>query len=368
MFNSRRLRGVRLAAGLSVTCLTLFLANGCGSSGSDSLPRFQQVNLVSDQGGATLLDANLANAWGLAVNPAAGGFWVANNHSNTATIYPGDVTGSPLTKSAVVVNIPGGAPTGQVFNGTTDFKVTAGGVTAPALFIFSSESGHITGWNPGVPPPAPSANAQTGATVAGAVYKGLAIGASGGNNFLYAANFNAGTIDVFDKDYAKVNLAGSFNDPNIPAGFAPFNIQNLGGRLYVTYARQDGAKQDDVPGAGNGYVSVFNTNGTLVGRLISQGSLNSPWGMVIAPSNFGKFANALLVANFGDGKINAYDANTGNFLGTMLDQNGSAIVISGLWGLIIGNGVTAGDTNAVYFSAGPGGEQHGLFGKFVPVP
>jgi uncharacterized protein (TIGR03118 family) len=361
-----RLSCIRLAAGLSLMCLTLLFGSGCGSGGGSG--KYQQVNLVSDQGGATILDANLANAWGLALNPTAGGFWVANNHTDTATIYPGDVAGSPLTKSALVVSIPGGAPTGQVFNGTTDFKVTAGGATAPALFIFSSESGHITGWNPGVPPPAPSNSAQNGATVAGAVYKGLAIGVSGGNNYLYAANFNAGTIDVFDKDYVKVTLAGSFNDPNIPAGFAPFNIQNLGGRLFVTYAKQDGAKQDDVPGAGNGYVDIFDTTGHLIGNLISQGDLNSPWGLVLAPSTFGKFPSALLVGNFGDGKINAYDPNTGVHLGTLQDQNGNPIVISGLWGLITGNGVTAGDTSAVYFSAGPGGEQHGLFGKLVPVP
>lgn len=340
------------------------LAIGCGGSGSNSnaSTRFTAATMVSDQAGSLLQDANLVNAWGISLSPTAGAFWVSANGTGKTTLYTGDVAGSPLALGPFTVTIPNGTPTGQVFNSSADFVVTSGADSAPALFIFCSESGSITGWNPAVPTPPPSLNAQVGITVPGAVYKGLAIG-NNGSNHLYAANFATGTIDVFDATYAKVNLAGTFTDPNLPAGFAPFNITNLNGTLYVSYAKQDGT--DDDPGPGNGYINRFDLNGNLIGRLVSQGHLNSPWGMVIAPNSFGDFAGMLLVGNFGDGWINAYDPVSGSFKGSLRSSNGSPIVINGLWGLAIGNGVLAGDTTAVYFAAGPGNETHGGFGKIT---
>jgi uncharacterized protein (TIGR03118 family) len=199
----------------------------------------------------------------------------------------------------------------------------------------------------------------------GAVYKGLALASNGGSNFLYAANFNANSIDVFDTNF---NLTSHFTDPGIPSGFAPFGIANFSGQLYVTFAKQDSAKHDDVAGAGNGYVDIFNPNGTLVQRLVSQGALNSPWGLAIAPSGFGTFGGALLVGNFGDGKINAYSATTGKSLGALDDSTGKAIAIPGLWGLIFGNGGSGGSTGTLYFTSGPNNEQDGLFGSIAPSP
>jgi len=197
------------------------------------------------------------------------------------------------------------------------------------------------------------------------VYKGLALGVSGGNNFLYATNFNAGVVNVFDKAFAPATLAGNFADPNIPSGFAPFGIQNIGGKLYVTYALQDAAKHDDVHGAGNGFVDVFNTDGTFVQRFASMGTLNSPWGVVLAPAGFSQFPGALLVGNFGDGKINAFDPNTGALLGQLLDSSGNPLVVDGLWGLSFGNGGAAGATNQLFYAAGPGAEAHGAFGQLT---
>src|SRR6185437_9244108 len=331
---------------------------------------YLQLNLVSDQAGDGLIvDPNLVNPWGISLPPSAGAFWVSDNGADVATLYMGDVAGSPFSKSGLVVSIPGGAPTGQVFNSTSDFNVSSGGASAPALFIFASENGNITGWNPAVPPPAPSTSAQTAVTVPGAVFKGLALASNGGANFLYAADFHGGQIDVFDGSFHQVTLAaGAFTDPNLPAGYAPFNIANLGGKLYVSYALQNADKHDDVAGFGHGFVDVYNAAGVLQQRLITGVSgnasspLNSPWGMVIAPAAFGDFGGDLLVGNFGDGKINAFDPNTGAFLGALSSPSGSPITIGGLWGLAFGNGATAGDQNVLFFSAGSDGEQHGLFG------
>lgn len=213
---------------------------------------------------------------------------------------------------------------------------------------------------------------------AGAVYKGLALAATSSGSFLFAANFNAGTIDVFDSNFNPVAATGGFNDPNLPPGFAPFNIQRLARRLYVTYAMQDGDKHDDVRGPGNGFVDVFDFNGNLLQRLISNGRLNSPWGLALSPNNFGDFSNALLVANFGDGTISAFDSCSGDYLGTLQDSSGNAISIPGLWGLMFGGGKQGTDPNALIFTAGiPGGgniEDHGLLGTIqvsdgtVPAP
>ncbi|MHB8524243.1 MAG: TIGR03118 family protein [Limisphaerales bacterium] len=319
-------------------------------------------NLVSDLVGiADVTDTNLVNPWGIATSPT-GPFWISDNHTGLSTLY--NTTGTPMS---LIVNIPppaGGmppaGPTGIIFNSTTNFIVVS---NTAAKFIFATEDGTISAWSSGS-----NAVLKADRSATGAVYKGLTFGNSGGSNFLYAANFNAGTIDVFDASFALVTLPGSFADATIPAGFAPFTVQNLGGsNLYVTYAMQDAAKHDDVEGAGNGFVNVFDTSGHLVKRLVSHGPLDSPWGLTMAPAGFGQFGGALLVGNFGDGIVNAFDASTGALLGSLADPAGKPIAVMGMWGLKFGNGGSGGDTNTLYFTAGiPAGgnlEDHGLFGS-----
>jgi uncharacterized protein (TIGR03118 family) len=327
---------------------------------------FRQTNLVADEPGvARLTDPTLVNAWGVSLSQTTGAFWVSANGAGISTLYIGDVNGSPLVRP-FAVTIPGGAPTGQVFNGTGEFRVSAGAASATALFIFATETGNITGWNPAIPPPPLSLAAQLGATTPGAVYTGLAIGNNGAGNFLYAADFKGKKIDVFNSTYAPTTLAGNFTDPGIPKQYAPFNAQNLGGTLYVTYAKQD--KDGNLDG-GNGFVSAFDLNGNFLGRLVSHTHLKAPWGLALAPAGFGDFGGALLVGNHGDGSINAFDPDTGEFLGKLRDESGAPVRIDGLFGLAFGNGVTAGDRNALYFAAGPNGGADGLFGslRFVPT-
>ena len=303
---------------------------------------------------AAHVDASLLNPWGVSYGPATP-FWVSDNGAGVSTLY--NTTG---VKQALTVTIPG-SPTGQVFNngGANDFKVGA----IRANFIFATENGTIAAR------PAGATSATTVATTSGAVYKGLAIGNNGAGTFLYAANFNSGKIDVFNNNFAATSLAGSFTDPALPAGYAPFNVQTLNGKLYVTYALQDAAKHDDVPGPGNGFVSVFDLNGNFVTRVASGGTLNSPWGLDIAPAGFGGYANDLLVGNFGDGTINVFDPVSNLFIGQLTNAAGIPFMIDGLWALINGNGGNGGDPNRVYFTAGINGEADGLFGSLtVPEP
>ena len=228
------------------------------------------------------------------------------------------------------------------------------------MFLFDTEDGAISGWNAGT---AAVKLVDNGAS--SAVYKGLAIASTGGADFLYATNFRSGKVEAYDTSF---NLVNQFTDPGLPAGYAPFGIQTINGLLYVTFALQNGAKHDDVPGAGNGYVDVFNPNGTLAGQLISRGHLNSPWGLAVAPAGFGTLGGDLIVGNFGDGWINAYNLSTGAYVGTFKTSAGSPIAIDGLWGLMFGNGGSAGPTGTLYFTAGPNGETHGLFGTLVAAP
>jgi uncharacterized protein (TIGR03118 family) len=326
---------------------------------------FLQRNLVSDVPGlAARTDTNLVNPWGIAFS-ATSPFWIADNHSGRSTLYNGD--GVP---QALVVNVPSpagfaplGAPTGIVFNSTTNFTV---GSNAPARFIFSTEDGTIAGWNSGT-----NAVLKVDNSAGGAIYKGLAIGTSGGATYIYATDFHNGKIDVFDSDYGPVALAGAFVDPSIPAGFAPFGIQNIHGQLVVTYAMQDVDKVDDLPGPGHGYVDVFTTSGQLVHQLVATGVLNSPWGLTLAPAGFGPFGGALLVGNFGDGQINAFDFTTGTSMGTMKGTNSAPVQVNGLWALTFGNGGNGGDAHTLYFTAGISGggvtEDHGLFGSLTPA-
>ena len=324
-------------------------------------------DLVSDQPGvAPILDPNLVNGWGVALSPTAGGFWVSSNGKDISTIYAGDVGGTALSKAPLEVNIPGGAPTGIVFNSTSDFVVQSGADSGPATFIFASESGAVTGWNPNVPLPATSTDAQPAFQAGdGAVYKGIALADNGGSNFLYVADFHNNKIDVLDSSFSLTTLSGSFTDPNLPAGYAPFNVAAIGGQLYVSYALQNADQHDDVAGAGHGLIDIYTTDGVFVQRLVTGGKLNSPWAMVQASANFGDFSNDLLVGNFGNGRINAYDPTTGAFLGTLSSSPGHPVVTGGLWGLAFGNGNSAGDADTLYFAAGPGGESHGLFGKIT---
>jgi len=336
------------------------------SAGQSHRNEFRRHNLVSDLAGkADLTDASLVNPWGLAQGPTTP-VWVADNGTNVATLYRGDNIVAPVTKVGLTVGIPGDGPTGQVFNPTSGFVVDDhAGHSGPALFIFDSESGDITGWNPAVPPPVPSTSAQPAAHVAGAIYKGLALASVGSSPYLYAANFHAGTIDVFDATFHLVHLDGSFRDPHLPHGYAPFNVAFLDGRLYVSYAVQDADAEDEVAGLGRGIVDVFDTSGHFQRRLVNHGLLNAPWGMAIAPAGFGPFAGDLLVGNFGNGRIHAYDAKTGHLRGTLRDGTLHAIAIDGLWGLMFGNGTTAAPTTLL-FSAGIDDEQHGLFGAITP--
>jgi uncharacterized protein (TIGR03118 family) len=333
---------------------------------------YVQTNLVSDVPGlAHTTDPNLINPWGVAFVPG-GPFWVANNNSGFATVY--DAAGNPFPSgSPIIVKIPPpnatpaatAAPTGIVANNTGDFVVTAGNNSGPAQFIFATEDGTISAWNQSVNATAAILEVDNPNTTSGSVYKGLALGSNASGNFLFATNFRLGTIDVFDKTFTKTTLAGHFTDSNLPAGFAPFGIQNIGGQLFVSYAKQDPAKQnhDDLGGPGNGFIDIFDTNGTLVKRLVSQGNLNSPWGMVIAPSGFGELSNDLLVGNFKDGHINAFDPSNGTFLGQLNDPTGNPVTNSGVWNLTFGNGGTAGDPHTLFFSAGIRSKASGLFGS-----
>lgn len=322
---------------------------------------FSTTPLVSDGGlGAAHTDPHLINPWGIAFNPN-GFVWIADNGSSTSTLYDGN--GVPQT---LVVAIPAGAtgpanPTGIVYNGSSDFKVTQNGVSGASAFLFDGEGGTIAGWSPAVN----GTNAVTAVDMgaAGAIYKGLAIASYAGANYLYAADFGLGAVEVYDTNFQKVTLpGGSFTDPMLPAGYAPFGIQAINGKLYVSFAQRAGSGPDEVDGAGLGFVDVFDTSGAMLQRLVSGGSLNAPWGMAMAPANFGSFSNMLLVGNFGDGKINAFDPGTGAMVGT-LGTAGTPIVIDKLWGIAFGNGLNSQPTNTLFYTAGPGDEAHGLYGR-----
>ena len=312
--------------------------------------------LVSDQAGvAANTDPQLVNAWGIADAPG-GDFWVNDNGTGVSTLY-----NTAGVKQSLVVTVPppGGSaatstPTGMVFNSTNSFAV--GG--AAAAFIFCTEDGTISGWNSGT-----VATLTVDKSSSGAVYKGLAQGSTGGGNVLYVANFHSGTVDIYDASY---NFVSSFTDPALPSGYAPFNVATINGKLYVSYAEQMGPdNHDEVDGAGLGFVDTFNMDGTNPHRLISQGHLNAPWGMVMSPSTFGQYGNDLLVGNFGDGTINVYNPSSGAYLGTLSTAVGTPLVVDGLWALIFGNGGSGGNTGTLYFSAGPSGESHGLFGSIT---
>ena len=313
---------------------------------------FAITNKVADQTGvAPTTDPNLLNPWGLSQAPGSP-LWVANNHSDTSTLY----NQPAYAKLGLTVAVAGG-PTGTVFTNShgTGFQVSAGGKSGHALFLFATEAGTISGWSPSVNPT--QAITAVDLSADGALFKGLAFGEADGGAHAFAADFANNAIDVFDPQFQKV---GSFTDPNLPTGYAPFNVQTLNGRLYVAFA-QRGPTGDEVAGAGLGFVDVFDLNGVLQRRLVSNGALNAPWGLTIAPQSFGEFAGALLVGNFGDGKVNAYNAGTGAYIGTLTQSDGSPLTIDGLWAL------RRAEDGSVVFSAGPNDETNGLIGVINPA-
>src|SRR5437660_3573034 len=323
---------------------------------------YQQHNLVSDGAvPADFVDPALVNAWGL-VASGTSPWWVADNGTDLSTLYNGN-TGA---KVPLTVSVPG-APTGIVFNGGAGFVITNGTARGPARFIFAGEDGTISGWNPGVAPT--SAVTAVDNSASGAVYNGLAIASTSAGDRLYATNFHAGTVDVFDASFHPV--AGGFTDPSLPAGYAPFGIRSLNGVIYVTYALQNADRHDDVAGQGHGFVDAFDDAGNLLRRVASKDRLNSPWGLAIAPDDFGKFSGNLLVGNFGDGHINAIDLNASSGKGELQERgqlhaaDGRPIAIDGLWAIAFGNGAAGGPRNALFFTAGPFDEEHGLFGRLV---
>ncbi len=315
---------------------------------------FVQTNLVSNVTNlAAKTDPNLKNPWGMSFSPTSP-IWISNQLSGTSTLYSGSGGKIGLTVSIPAGTPPVSGPTGQVFNSTTSFDVNA----APAPFIFDTLNGTIAAWNGSL-----KTNAMTVASTPGAIYTGLAIGSSGGADYLYAAD-NTGHIRVFNSSFQMQNWAGKFVDPNSAGGYSPFNIQTVGSQLYVTYAKLT-PTGFPLPG---GYVDVYNMDGTYVKRFASAGPLQAPWGVTMAPASFGQFANDLLIGNFGNGEILAYSP-TGTYLGTLDSANGSPLVNDYLWALNFDPGAPANpNPNGLYFTAGIDNQQNGLFGEIFPVP
>jgi uncharacterized protein (TIGR03118 family) len=352
----------RLATALGMLVIAAATA-GCASGSF-----YRQRNLVSDIPAipAEHHDPQLVNPWGIAFNPF-GFVWVADNGSGVSTLYDGNGV-----KQSLVVTIPGtmagvrGRPTGIVFYGGMEFIVSRNNVSAPARFLFASEDGGIAGWAPTVAPT--EAIRVVDNSGKGAIYKGLALSANGTGARLYATDFHNARVDVFDGMFNPVTLPGTaFDDPGIPAGFAPFGIQAINGDIYVSYAKQDEDAEDDVPGPGFGFVSVFDPDGRFLRRLITRGELNAPWGMALAPEGFGRFGSRLLVGNFGDGAINAFDIATGKFVGELRGAHHRPIRIEGLWGIAFGNGLQNQPVDTLFFASGPDDEAHGLYGRLDPA-
>jgi uncharacterized protein (TIGR03118 family) len=364
----------------TLTCTGGQYANGSASTTLTVNPAsaFSLTNLVADAAGGTAIttDANLVNPWGISIPAGTAPAWIANNHTETSTLHDGNGAAQPAAGPLVVSFAASQSgttfdPTGIVFNpSSTDFVVTSGGTSGSPKFIFDGEGGMIAGWSPSVD----LTHAITMYTDAGgAVYKGLAVAANGGAWLLYAADFHNAKVDVFDTHFTRQTTSATaftFSDPGIPAGFAPFGIQAINNgaagatQIYVTYAQQQGPdNHDNANGAGLGYVDIYDTNGQLIKQLVAAGALNAPWGMALAPADFGTLSNALLVGNFGDGKINGYDPASGAFIGTVSDSTGAAIATPGLWGLAFGNDANNQPHNTLFFAAGTNNEANGSYGR-----
>jgi uncharacterized protein (TIGR03118 family) len=325
---------------------------------------YKPAYLTADQTGkAPNTDPNLINPWGISFS-STGDFWVSDNNSGFSTLY--NTTGVP---QSLIVTIPSasgvgtGTPTGTVFNGTTGFVVAQNGKSGVASFLFDSEDGVITGWNPTVNPTV--AIIAVNNSSSGAVYKAMELANNGTGNFLYVCNFFSAKVEVYDQNFKPATLSGSFTDPHLPSGYAPHNIRNINGQLYVAYAKQNATKTDAVLGKGLGIVNVFDLNGNFIKRFAMKGTLNAPWGLALATANFGTFSNDILVGNLGDGTVNAFDPTTGAFLGQLSTSAGKPIKISGLWGLMFGNGGMGGLKDTLYFTSGPNAYAHGRFGSIT---
>ena len=352
---------------LAFICLAVSV--GCGGYSSSPAPTaasgFQQTNLVADTAGsASHTDPGMLNPWGIAFAPGQP-FWIAENNLGRARVF--DPSGAPGIPVGIAIPTasqtdPASAPTGVLFNPIDeDFRVGAN----PAQFLFATENGTVSTWA-GVNGTLPSiATLALDNSSEGAVYKGLAIlNPACCREFLALADFNGGFIATYTVSFDRLAAPGTFTDPSLPAGYAPFNIQQIGSQVFITYAVQDGARQDPVRGAGNGIVDIFDQEGNFQRRFVTNGPLNAPWGIAKASGNFGPFSNAILIGNFGDGLINAFDPATGNFLGQLKDGNGKIISNPGLWALVFrSDGV--GDPNTLYFTAGSSGEDHGVFGAIA---
>jgi uncharacterized protein (TIGR03118 family) len=382
--SQRRRQRWRSAAVLSITAAGLVAAGAPAlAATSTAAPRaaandFKQTNLIASNASfhPKLVDPNLTNAWGLAAGTSTP-LWVSDNNSGNATVYGGGINGGAVSLD-LTVPVPGGNPTGQVFNSDSSAFPVGGSSGTAADFIVATDSigskqspGEIAAWNGGakfVVEDSPTGG-PGGKTPDQAVFKGLAIGHPKAGPELFAADVANGTVDVFGKDFNLLTTPTEFRDPKIPAGYAPYGIQNLGGKIYVAYGKQNAQKTNVVTGSGLGYVDVYSVSGQLLHHLVSGGTgspLNAPWGLAIAPSGFGPFAGDLLVGNLGNGWINAFNPTTGKQLGTLDGSNGYPITISGLWGLEVGNS-TFGGSSAVVFSSGPAGYNDGLVGTLTPV-
>jgi uncharacterized protein (TIGR03118 family) len=371
------------AAGTDTFTLNCTGGSYGGGKGSATLTvtaaiAFSLTKLVADTAGGTAgnTDTNLVNPWGVSIPAGSAPAWVANNHTETSTLYDGNGKPQPHAAPLVVSFAPNGAvtfdPTGIVHNtSTTDFTVTSAGISGVAKFLFDGEGGMLAGWNPTVD----ATHAITMYTdVGGAVYKGLAVAQNAGQSFLYATDFHNGKVDVFNSTFAKQTTSATaftFTDPGVPAGYAPFGIQAIANgaagatQIYVTYAKQQAPdNHDNANGAGLGYVDIYDTNGKLIKQLVAAGgALNAPWGVALAPSDFGTLSGALLVGNFGDGNINAYDAAAGTSIGTVKDSSGKAIATPGLWGIAFGNDANNQPHNTLFFAAGTNNEANGSYGR-----
>jgi uncharacterized protein (TIGR03118 family) len=378
---TRTSKAIGMLAALTTMGATLVTLQPAQAEDNGQAARsFVQSNLVSDIPGlAKVTDPNLKNPWGTSTAPGLP-IWVSDNNAGVTTLYDGAGQPIPLQAkpplNAVTIPAPpsagpgaAGTPTGTVFNPTgSGFMVSNKGASGSSRFLFATEDGTIVGWSPTVDR-ANGIIAVDRSTVrdpagdVGAVYKGLALVTTPAGTFLYASNFRFGTIDVFDSGF---NLVKSFTDPSIPVGFAPFGIHNIGGKLFVTFAKQKPDKHDDLAGPGNGFVDVFSPNGVLLQRLVSEGRLNSPWAVTLAPATFGAFGGDILVGNFGDGHINAYDRSSGHFEGQLRNASGAPLTIPDLWGLRFPTGSLNAVPGALYFTAGINDEHDGLFGNIVP--
>lgn len=346
----------RLAAIGTAAFLLLTLAAPVAARNANGQNTYKVTVLQSNS-----TDADLVNGWGITAGPPsfATPWWVSDNGTSKSTLYTG--AGAKLGLTVVV---PGG-PTGTVFNlALSGFNVTGSGGSGSSRFLFATEGGQVLGWvSPGATPSAVPGFTSTD----GAIYKGLAIGMDADGWHLYATDFHNAKVDVFDSAFALVPDTSKFVDPGVPAGFAPFGIQNLNGHIFVTYARQDADAHDEIDGGGLGFVSMFGTDGSFEGRVFSRGMLNAPWGLAWAPSGFGKFSGDLLVGNFGNGRINAFAPTSGGWVpaGPVKGTDHRPITIDGLWGLGFGNGGASGPLTSLYFAAGPAGETEGLFGSIT---